>query len=94
MRKRSFIWQVLAFSVAVSLLMVSAVFAEDYAKAARKDTVIFDIDGGRVVTPDLWNPYVPGNRRDHGYHQAMIEPFFILNYESGEIEPWLAESMD
>lgn len=66
---------------------------EDYSKAARKDTVIFDIDGGRVTTPDLWNPYVPGNRRDHGLHQAMAEPMFILNYESGKIEPWLGESM-
>jgi len=66
---------------------------EDYSKAARKDTVIFDIDGGRVTTPDLWNPYVPGNRRDHGFHQAMIEPFFMLNYQTGKIEPWLGESM-
>ncbi len=65
---------------------------EDYSKVDRKDTVIFDIDGGRVVTPDLWNPFVPGSRRDHGYHQAMLEPLFILNYETGKIEPWLGES--
>ena len=71
----------------------AAPVAEDYTKAARADTVIFDIDGGRVTTPDLWNPYVPGNRRDHGLHQAMAEPLFILNYESGKIEPWLGESM-
>ena len=66
--------------------------AEDYANAARNETVILDIDGGRVVDPENWNPFVPGNRRDHGYHQAMIEPLFILNYETGEIEPWLGES--
>ncbi|MBM4456237.1 MAG: ABC transporter substrate-binding protein [Chloroflexi bacterium] len=65
---------------------------EDYTKAERKDTVIFDIDGGRVVTPDLWNPYTPGARRDHGYHQAMLEPLFMLNYQTGKIEPWLGES--
>jgi len=65
----------------------------DYTKATREETVIFDIDGGRVNAPDLWNPYVPGSRRDHGLHQAMMEPLFILNYESGEIEPWLGESM-
>jgi len=65
----------------------------DYANATREETVIFDIDGGRVNAPDLWNPYVPGNRRDHGLHQSMMEPLFILNYESGEIEPWLGESM-
>ena len=32
-------------------------------------------------------------RRDHGFHQAIIEPLFMLNYETGEIEPWLGESM-
>ena len=60
----------------------------------RSKTVIFDIDGGRVVDPELWNPFVPGNRRDHGYHQAILEPLFILNYQTGEIEPWLGESFD
>src|SRR5512138_2752454 len=37
---------------------------EDYSKADRKDTVIFDIDGGRVTSPDLFNYLVPGGRRD------------------------------
>ncbi|HEY65934.1 MAG TPA: ABC transporter substrate-binding protein [Caldilineae bacterium] len=59
----------------------------------REETLIFDIDGGRVVDPELWNPFVPGNRRDHGFHQALIEPLFILNYQTGEIIPWLGESM-
>jgi peptide/nickel transport system substrate-binding protein len=63
------------------------------AEEERRKTVIFDIDGGRVVSPDLWNFYVPGSRLDHGYHQAVLEPLFILNYETGEIEPWLGESM-
>ncbi len=58
----------------------------------REETLIFDIDGGRVVDPEMWNPFVPGNRRDQGYHQAIIEPLFILNYQTGEIEPWLGES--
>lgn len=58
----------------------------------RSETVIFDIDGGRVLNPDVWNPFVPGARLDHGFHQAMMEPLFMLNYVSGEIEPWLGES--
>jgi peptide/nickel transport system substrate-binding protein len=64
------------------------------AEAERRKTVIFDIDGGRVVDPELWNPFVPGSRRDHGFHQAMIEPLFILNYETGEFIPWLGESFE
>jgi peptide/nickel transport system substrate-binding protein len=62
------------------------------AEAERRKTVIFDIDGGRVADPELWNPFVPGSRRDHGFHQAIIEPLFILNYETGEFLPWLGES--
>jgi peptide/nickel transport system substrate-binding protein len=63
------------------------------AEVERRKTVIFDIDGGRVVDPELWNHLVPGNRRDHGFHQAMIEPLFILNYETGEFMPWLGTEM-
>jgi peptide/nickel transport system substrate-binding protein len=64
----------------------------DYTQAPREETIIFDIDGGRVANPENWNPYVPGGRRDHGFHQVVMEPLFILNYETGEIEPWLGES--
>jgi len=80
------------WTVAVLILGLSLTtgFAQPIARA---DTVIFDIDGGRVVDPELWNPYVPGMRRDHGFHQALMEPLFILNYETGEIEPWLGLSM-
>ncbi|GIV80608.1 MAG: peptide ABC transporter substrate-binding protein [Litorilinea sp.] len=67
---------------------------EDYINASREETVIFDIDGGRVTDPELWNPFVPGNRRDHGYHQAILEPLFILNYQTGEFIPWLGESFE
>ena len=63
------------------------------ADEERRKTVIFHIDGGRINAPDQWNPYVPGSRRDHGYHQAMIEPLFMSNLLTGEMEPWLAESM-
>ncbi len=60
----------------------------------RSKTVIFDIGGGRVANPESWNPYIPGAVEDMGLHQAMMEPLFILNYETGEIMPWLAESSD
>jgi peptide/nickel transport system substrate-binding protein len=42
-----------------------------------------------VPDPTNWNPLTPGFRLDQGYHQAMMEPLFILNYETGKIEPWL-----
>ena len=58
----------------------------------RRNTVIFDLPE-RVLNPDMWNPYIPGARRDQGLHQAMIEPLFMLNLETGEILPWLGLSM-
>lgn len=57
----------------------------------RATTVIFDFHGGRVQSPELWNPFVPGFTNNAGFHQALMEPLFILNYETGETEPWLGE---
>jgi peptide/nickel transport system substrate-binding protein len=88
------LWPVLlTFVLAAAVLSISVVSAQGLASVPREETAIFDIDGGRVVDPELWNPFVPGNRRDHGFHQAMLEPLFILNYETGEYVPWLGESM-
>src|SRR6266540_363313 len=51
-----------------------------YADSPREKTVILDIDGGRVEDPELWNERLPASSRlDHGFHQAVIEPLFILN---------------
>ena len=60
---------------------------------ARNETVIFDNDSGRQPDPELWNQYVPGQSRSGGYHQAILEPLFILNYQTGAIEPWLGTEM-
>lgn len=59
---------------------------------AREDTVIFDIDASSVPNPTNFNPFVPGTARNQGAHQSMWEPLFILNYQTGTIDPWLAES--
>src|SRR5918999_3108121 len=66
---------------------------ESAPQGERAQTAIFDIDGGRVEGPDNWNPLLPQARRDQGLHQAMAEPLFVLNYYSGEIEPWLGVEM-
>jgi peptide/nickel transport system substrate-binding protein len=62
-------------------------------EAERRRTVIWDIPSGNVDNPAQWNPFARDARRDKGFHQSMIEPLFILNYESGAIEPWLGERM-
>ncbi len=60
---------------------------------AREDTVIFDIDAASVGSPFNYNWFIPGTSRNQGMHQVVWEPLFILNYETGEIQPWLGESM-
>ena len=74
-------------------LFTNAVIAQD---VAREDTVIFDIEGavGTIATFDNNNCMIPGGQRNQGYHQSVSEPLFILNYETGEIQPWLAESFE
>ncbi|MCA9895597.1 MAG: ABC transporter substrate-binding protein [Anaerolineae bacterium] len=80
----------LALVLAVLSLTVG-VMAQD---VAREDTVIFDIDSSQIANPTNFNWLVPGTLRNHGAHQAMWEPLFILNYETGLIEPWLGTSFD
>ena len=62
-----------------------------------KTLLIFDVDGGNPTEPNFANHNqlsttnaAGGNK---GTGQAVYEPLFILNYETGEIQPWLAESM-
>lgn len=59
----------------------------------REDTVIFDIDSASVGSPFNYNWFIPTTPRNQGMHQSVWEPLFILNYETGEIQPWLGESM-
>jgi peptide/nickel transport system substrate-binding protein len=61
-------------------------------QVARADTVIFDLDR-TIRNPRNFNPFTPGVKLVHGAHQAMWEPFFILNFSTGELEPWLGLSI-
>ncbi len=58
---------------------------------ARKDILV--IPGNvNIPAPDIWNPYIPGTYILQGMNQNMMEPLFMLNYETGNIDGWLAES--
>lgn len=74
----------------VVLLLVTLVPV--VAQDDRSNTVIFEITSGRVTNPESFNPYIQSAPQDQGLRQAMMEPIFILNYESGELMPWLGES--
>ncbi|WP_224815394.1 ABC transporter substrate-binding protein [Hasllibacter sp. MH4015] len=84
--------QMLLGSVAMTLALTGGAFAQD---VAREDTVIFDLDR-TIRDPENFNWMTDGTgiRRMHGAHQAMWEPLFILNYNTGELDPWLATSAE
>lgn len=56
----------------------------------REKTLIIGFEGGPVAAPEVANPYSPGSSINQGYHQAMIESLYYLNYQTGEAIPWLA----
>ncbi|MEM8553467.1 MAG: ABC transporter substrate-binding protein [Pseudomonadota bacterium] len=77
----------LAFASALAL--AAGLGVAHAQEVAREDTVIFDLDR-TIKDPDNFNWFTPGTKRMHGAHQTMWEPLFILNYGTGELDPWLA----
>jgi peptide/nickel transport system substrate-binding protein len=61
------------------------------AQVARKDVLVFP-SITNIPAPDIWNPYIPGTYILQGMNQNMMEPLFMLNYETGTIDGWLAQS--
>jgi len=58
-------------------------------QVARKDILV--IPGNvNIPAPDIWNPYIPGTFILQGMNQNLMEPLFMLNYETGAIDGWLA----
>jgi peptide/nickel transport system substrate-binding protein len=70
--------------------------AASVAEGERAETLIIGFEGGQIASPDIANPFVPARwpMISAGIHQAVFESLFYLNYETGETEPWLAESYE
>lgn len=81
------IWATTALAV---VAFAGQAMAQD---VARENTVIFDLDR-TIQDPENFNWMTPGTKRMHGAHQTMWEPLFILNYGTGELEPWLASGFE
>src|SRR5207244_12034965 len=75
------------------LLATSAQAAPVQAPAdqqvARKNILVIP-SNVNVPAPDIWNPYIPGTFILQGMNQNLMEPLFMLNYETGNIDGWLA----
>src|SRR5437870_8257822 len=78
--------------VALALVSVTpAVAAPADQQVARKDILVIP-SNVQIPAPDIWNPYIPGTFILQGMNQNLMEPLFMLNYETGKIDGWLAES--
>ncbi|MEL6689539.1 MAG: ABC transporter substrate-binding protein, partial [Pseudomonadota bacterium] len=75
------------FLTASAFALVASVASSQ--SVSRENTVIFDLDR-TISDPENFNWFTPGTKREHGAHQTMWEPLFILNYGTGELDPWLA----
>src|SRR6266536_2414873 len=80
-------------AVLLLVLLPAHAVAPQTTQVDRTKTLILDMDSGRDLTPDIWNPFLPGRQMSQGYHQAILEPLFILNYETGQITGWTGLSM-
>lgn len=93
-RLRKPLFQAAAFGLVLSsVLGTTAQAAPSQAPAdqqvARKDILVIPTDV-QVPAPDIWNPYIPGTFILQGMNQNLMEPLFMLNYETGGIDGWLA----
>jgi peptide/nickel transport system substrate-binding protein len=67
--------------------------AEPQQPAAAENDLVLRIPlNVNVPAPDIWNPYIPGTFILQGMNQNLMEPMFMLNYETGQIDGWLGES--
>lgn len=57
----------------------------------REKTLIIGFEGGPAAAPEQAG-LNPGSMSSQGHHQVMIESLYYLNYQSGELIPWLAEA--
>ena len=83
----------LSTTLMVSTALVALAAAGGVQAQDRADTVIFDLDR-TISDPENFNWFTAGTKREHGAHQAMWEPLFILNYTTGELEPWLGTAFE
>ena len=59
----------------------------------REQTVVINM--GETTIYDSFNPFIPnGEAITYGLHQVAREPFFIQNFMTGELVPWVASGFE
>src|SRR3954453_6873255 len=95
-RFRNMLFHVGAAALLLGPLLVAPAYAAPSQapadqQVARKDILVIP-SNVNIPAPDVWNPYIPGTFILQGMNQNLMEPLFMLNYETGAIDGWLAES--
>jgi len=67
----------------------AAPLATGLEEITREQTLIIGFEGGPHAAPEQ-SGLNPGATNSQGHHQVMIESLYYLNYQSGELIPWLA----
>lgn len=67
----------------------SAPLAAGLQAVPRERTLIIGFEGGPHAAPEQ-SGLNPGATNSQGHHQVMIESLYYLNYQTGELIPWLA----
>lgn len=78
--------------IAVLVLVVTGCRAPTPAREVERKDILVIPTNVNIPAPDIWNPYIPGTFILQGMNQNLMEPLFMLNYETGQIDGWLAES--
>lgn len=60
----------------------------------RADTLVLDSTLERISAPENYNPFLPSANLQGGLQQVGFESLFYLNLETGQLEPWQAESFE
>lgn len=98
---KSSFWKALLVVSVFALLLVACAAPpaaqpgqEEQAAAPAAGSVLRLSTDVNVPAPDIWNPYIPGTYILQGMNEALMEPLFMLNYETGKVDGWLAESYE
>ena len=91
-RTRRFGFAQLLSGVAVGFLLAMAPATAQSQDVPRTETLILDSTLERIATPENYNPFLPTTTLQGGLHQVAFESLFYLNLETGELQPWQAES--
>ncbi len=84
--KRSLYRVALLTTLILMLGLFTLVQAQD---VSRENTLIIGFEGGPHAAPEQ-SGLNPGATNSQGHHQVMIESVYYLNYQTGELIPWLA----